>query len=131
MMPESNGNGQVLAAGLNDHLPPQNLEAERLVLSALMMDQSEFETVLAILTPHDFYREAYQAVFRAMIDVHRAGLPPDAVHVAEELQLQSSTSRWAVSGSWRTSPAPHPMPPTSDSTLRSCDRNRSRNRQHR
>jgi len=104
-----NGNGNGHAAGLNDHLPPQDLEAEKRVLSALMIDDTEFEAVRAILSPEDFWRESHQAVFQAMIDARRAGNPPDAVFVAEELMRQK---RYQSLGSERflldiASAAPH------------------------
>src|SRR5262245_54999541 len=54
------GNGPFAQAGgaLSDHLPPQNLEAERSVLGGILLDNDVLHEIAQFLTPEDFYRDA-------------------------------------------------------------------------
>ena len=47
-------------------IPPQNLEAEESILSAILLDNSTLLDVLEILTPEDFYRSAHAKIFAAI-----------------------------------------------------------------
>jgi replicative DNA helicase len=88
----SNGNGngghRMSSAGggsLSDHLPPQNLEAERCVLGGILLDNEVLHDIAQFLTAADFYRDAHQTVFRAITDLYDQGKAIDAVTLAEEL----------------------------------------------
>jgi Protein of unknown function (DUF3987)/DnaB-like helicase N terminal domain len=83
---EANGNG---AATLNDHLPPQNLEAERSVLGAILIDGSLIAPIMAVLDVEDLYRDAHQMVYRVMRDLHENGVPIDPITVSDELQRRN------------------------------------------
>lgn len=86
-----NGNGSApfsKGAGvgaLTDHLPPQNLEAERCVLGGILLDNEVLHDIAQFLTPDDFYREAHQTIFRAVSDLYDKGKAIDAVTLADEL----------------------------------------------
>ncbi len=80
-----NGNGQAIAVGLANELPPQNLEAERWLLSALLIDNEKFPEVLQHVSADDFYRDAHQIYFRAMVAIYERGDPVDPISVTEEL----------------------------------------------
>jgi len=69
----------------NQELPPQNLEAERWLLSALMIDNEKFPEVLQEVSPEDFYRSAHEIYFRAMVAIYERGDPVDPISLAEEL----------------------------------------------
>jgi len=47
-------------------LPPQNLEAEQMVLGAVLIENSAIETVSDILSPDDFYKDAHRRIFGIM-----------------------------------------------------------------
>lgn len=51
-------------------LLPQDLEAEKAVLGALMMEPEKMGTVQAILNANDFYLTAHQVIFQAMEEVY-------------------------------------------------------------
>ena len=53
-------------------VPPHNLEAERSVLGAVLLDERHLVTLLGDerLRPEHFYREQHQTVFAAMISLH-------------------------------------------------------------
>jgi DnaB-like helicase N terminal domain len=56
----------------NSLLPPHNLEAERSVLGAVLLDERHLNTLLADeqLRPEHFYREQHGLVFAAMLHLH-------------------------------------------------------------
>ncbi|MFO0889852.1 MAG: replicative DNA helicase [Isosphaeraceae bacterium] len=87
----SDGNGTGTAytkmsnGSLSDHLPPQNLEAERSVLGGILLDNEVMHDVAQFLTPDDFYREAHQTIYRAISDLYDQGKAVDAVTLADEL----------------------------------------------
>ena len=69
-------------------VPPHNLEAERSVLGAILLDERHLATLLADerLRPEHFYREAHEAVFAAMLALHERGSAIDHLTVAEVLR---------------------------------------------
>jgi replicative DNA helicase len=75
------------AAGgsLSDHLPPQNLEAERSVLGGILLDNEVLHEIVGFLSVEDFYRDAHQVIFRAIRDLYDLGKPVDAVTLSDEL----------------------------------------------
>lgn len=79
-------NGAAASSGLADELPPQNLEAERGVLAGILLDNSQIDAVLDIMSDVDFYRDTHQVIFRAMVRIHERGEPIDAVSLMEELR---------------------------------------------
>ena len=74
-----------------DRLPPQNIEAEQSVLGSLLIDPDAMIKVGSFLTPEDFYREAHQAIYRAMVELHERRLPVDLITVVDELTRQDQS----------------------------------------
>jgi replicative DNA helicase len=72
---------------------PVNLDAERFVLAAVMMDDSQFLPVAASIQPEDFSLEKHRRIFARMASLYERGERIDRVSVAEELmrhnQLES------------------------------------------
>jgi replicative DNA helicase len=70
------------------NLPPQNIEAERAVLGALLLDggRAVVDLVATYLTPQDFYRARHGEIYEAVLTLARRGSPVDAVTLATELQ---------------------------------------------
>lgn len=66
-------------------LPPQNLEAERWVLGAILIDPSTMHDVAEILEPDDFYRDAHQILYKTIRDLYDCGKAYDTVGLADEL----------------------------------------------
>ena len=65
----------------------QNLEAERSVLGAVLLDERILHAVLDVgLQDDDFYRPAHGRVFAAMRALHSAGEAIDHLTVAAHLQ---------------------------------------------
>jgi replicative DNA helicase len=71
-------------------IPPHNLEAEKSVLGAVLLDERHLYGLLVEehLRPEHFYREQLGAVFSAMIDLHETDRKIDHLTVAETLRQQ-------------------------------------------
>jgi replicative DNA helicase len=67
-------------------LPPQNIEAEQMVLGAVLIENGVIETVSDILVPEDFYREAHRRIFAAMLDMADAREAIDLVTLTDALR---------------------------------------------
>jgi replicative DNA helicase len=65
--------------------PPHDLEAERAVLGALLLDGESF-THLAELSPADFYHPGHGILFETLRDLRTRGEPSDVVTLASELR---------------------------------------------
>lgn len=63
-----------------------DLQAERSVLGSCLIDPDAITRVAPLLNAADFYREAYQFVFSAMLTLADAQRPIDSVTLASELE---------------------------------------------
>jgi len=77
---------------LADRLPPQNVEAEQSVLGSLLIDPDAIIKVGSFLRSEDFYREAHQAIYAAILALHDRRLPADFVTVVDELERREQAS---------------------------------------
>lgn len=68
------------------NVPPQSLEAEESILSAVLIDNSTLLDVIEILTPDDFYRSAHQKIFSAVIELFSRNEPVDLVTLTNILK---------------------------------------------
>ncbi|MGD8327824.1 MAG: replicative DNA helicase [Acidobacteriota bacterium] len=64
---------------------PHNLEAEKSVLGAVLLDNAAVNAAAELLTSEDFYGEAHRLIFGAMCELSEVGAPIDAVTLAERL----------------------------------------------
>lgn len=68
-----------------DRVLPHNLEAERAVLGALLIEDKHRHVAFSILQPHDFYREAHRAIFSAMMQLSQESVTIDLVTLRAKL----------------------------------------------
>jgi replicative DNA helicase len=73
--------------GATAHVPPQNLEAERSVLGAMMVSAASLDPVFADvrLATDDFYRERHRVVYDAVKALYQRDEAVDALTVTEHL----------------------------------------------
>jgi replicative DNA helicase len=67
-------------------LPPQSIEAEESILSAVLLDNGTLLDVLEILAPEDFYRTAHQKIFTAIGELFAKAEPVDLVTLTNILR---------------------------------------------
>ncbi|MEK7579780.1 MAG: replicative DNA helicase [Patescibacteria group bacterium] len=71
---------------LPDKLPPQNLEAERSVLGAILIDKNSIEKVVDMLKAEDFYSRQNQLIYEAMVKLLEKNDPIDILTVTNRLE---------------------------------------------
>ncbi|MBP7776103.1 MAG: replicative DNA helicase [Acidobacteria bacterium] len=64
---------------------PHNLDAERSVLGAVLLDNEAFNTAIAIITPESFFRDAHRRIFERMVQLTERRNAIDFVTLREEL----------------------------------------------
>ncbi|HPB01553.1 MAG TPA: replicative DNA helicase [Bacteroidales bacterium] len=79
-----------LKASALDHgrVPPQAVELEEVILGALMLEQNALNTVIDIIQPDSFYKEAHRYIFEAIQSLFARSSPIDMLTVIEELKKQ-------------------------------------------
>ena len=71
-----------------DHPLPDNLDAERFVLGAIMSTEPAFLQVAGTLSADDFSLEKHKRIFLRMSELHERGEKIDRVTLANELMKQ-------------------------------------------
>ena len=66
-------------------LPPQSIETEASLFSAILIDNQVLSEVIEILRPSDFYKSAHQKIFETIIDLFEKNEPVDLATLANRL----------------------------------------------
>ncbi len=74
---------------LEGSLPPQNLEAEELILGGILMDPEAMGRVVDLIDSKAFYLSAHRDIFQAARVLHSQGKPTDLTTVTSALQDQN------------------------------------------
>ncbi|WP_448520018.1 replicative DNA helicase [Rhodoflexus sp.] len=69
-------------------MPPQALDLEEAVLGALMLERNALTEVIEILQPSAFYKEAHQAIYRAILALFNKSEPVDLLTVVTQLRSE-------------------------------------------
>lgn len=67
-------------------LPPQNIDAEQSVLSAILIDQDAIIKVADLLTAESFYQASHKHIYEAMQQLFEKRQPIDAVTLTNQLK---------------------------------------------
>ena len=78
---------------LLEKMPPHNLEAEQAVLGSMMIDKEAVYTVTGMLQPEDFYKEAHQIIYKALLDLDLKGEPADMITLTEALRQENNLDK--------------------------------------
>ena len=80
--------------------PPQNLEAEEMLLASMMARPDSVPEALGMVSADDLYREGHRLVFEAVVDLYQGGEAIEPLTVIEQLTrsgtLASAGGRNAV-----------------------------------
>ncbi|MEA2144773.1 MAG: replicative helicase [Solirubrobacteraceae bacterium] len=81
-----------MSAVQNIAVPPHNLEAEKSVLGAVLLDERHLHGLLVEehLRPKDFFREAHRHVFAAMMELYENDRKIDHLTIAETLRQRGN-----------------------------------------
>lgn len=79
-------------------LPPQAVEIEEVVLGALMLERDALSTVIDILKPASFYRDAHKLIYEAIVELFNNTEPVDIKTVVHQLRKTGNLD--AVGGAY-------------------------------
>lgn len=68
-----------------ERVPPHNLDAEAAVLGALLLSKEALDTVVQILRPNDFYKQANRTLFEAILTMSTEGQEVDVLTLSHTL----------------------------------------------
>jgi replicative DNA helicase len=71
---------------LSSKIPPHNLEAERAVLGAILLENESLPKAIELLSPTDFYKEGHRKIFSTMLTLFDRSEPVDLLTLSEELR---------------------------------------------
>lgn len=71
-------------------IPPQDVDAEKAVIGAMLLDPSSVTPVLSLLQPEYFYSTANEIIFRAILELNKAGSGIDAITVRHQLKADGN-----------------------------------------
>src|SRR5687768_11548819 len=73
--------------GAGGRIPPHNVEAERSVLGAILLNNEAIHRVIEEgVEDRDFYREAHQKIFGTLVSLSERGQPLDLVTLTNALR---------------------------------------------
>ncbi len=73
--------------------PPNQLEAERCVLGALLLDIQSSSTVFEVLVPEDFYLQQHQLIYSAITNLYDRMTNVDIVLTSDELKKEGALQK--------------------------------------
>ena len=73
------------ATASNERSLPNNLEAERCVLGAILIHNESFNVAAELIDANDFFRDAHRRVFDKMVGLNERGQAIDFVTLKDEL----------------------------------------------
>jgi len=66
-------------------VPPQDIEIEKAVIGAIMLERDSFELVMEILpTPECFYSDAHQKIYKSCCILYNTGNVVDLLTVTDQ-----------------------------------------------
>ncbi len=74
-------------------VPPQNLDAEKSVLGAMLIDEEAIGTAVEILEPAWFYEEAHRTIYEAILDLYNQRKNVDLITLSDKLKTDGSLER--------------------------------------
>ncbi|MFN2385578.1 MAG: replicative DNA helicase [Thermoanaerobaculia bacterium] len=72
---------------------PQNMEAERSVLGAILLDPASLTFAVPILREEDFFPDTHRRIYRAMLDLFQRSSEIDVLTVREELDRTGAVEK--------------------------------------
>jgi replicative DNA helicase len=67
-------------------LPPQNIEAEQMVLGAVLIENDSLNNVMSLLSSEDFYKDIHRRIYAVMIEMFERREAIDLVTLTDSLR---------------------------------------------
>ena len=78
-----------LAQVVEGRVPPNDLSAEKAVLSAILLDNSVIHSIVTEIKEEDFYHPAHQLLYHAMVRLKDDNQPVDLTTLASHLEANA------------------------------------------
>lgn len=79
-----------MAKQISGRIPPQDLEAEKSIIGAILIDKDAIVAISQTLKPQYFYKDAHSEIFSAMFSLFERREPIDLVTLTAELKRKGS-----------------------------------------
>ncbi|EOT39140.1 replicative DNA helicase [Enterococcus columbae] len=76
--------------GLQERIPPQDIEAEQAVLGAIFLDSDALIEAMSQIEPRDFYRRSHQIIYQAMIALNDRSEAIDIITLKAQIEQDQS-----------------------------------------
>jgi len=73
-----------------DRMPPQDIDAEKALLGALMLNKNAIYDVVDIINPDSFYIGKHRFIYEAALSLFNKGVPIDIVSISSELKKKKT-----------------------------------------
>lgn len=73
-----------------ERIPPQNIDAEKSVLGAMMLEKDVLFDTLEVVKEEDFYSEAHREIFAAIWELYKENSAVDLLTVCEKLKKRKA-----------------------------------------
>lgn len=78
-------------------VPPQNLDAEKSILGAILIDENTLVNVAEKIKPADFYDRRHQLIYDAILDLYEKHTPVDLLTLTDRIKKKKKLT--AIGGS--------------------------------
>ncbi|MGC8555036.1 MAG: replicative DNA helicase [Candidatus Acidulodesulfobacterium sp.] len=77
--------------GILNVVPPNSIDAEKALLSAILIDNSQVNSVLGIINPEDFYDSVNAKIFRIISKLSEKNEPIDVITILHSLEKEQDS----------------------------------------
>jgi replicative DNA helicase len=67
-------------------VPPQNIEAEQMVLGSILLDKNSITKIADLLSPEDFYSPVHEKIYKTILELYEKHQPIDILTVTNRLK---------------------------------------------
>lgn len=85
-MPDSKKRDKKDSVAASGKVPPQNLDAEKSLLGAILIDEEVLANVSETVKPDDFYDKRHRSIYDAMLRLYERHKPVDLLTLSDELE---------------------------------------------
>lgn len=89
-MVSQNSNSDSTEVAPGGKLPPQNLDAEKSLLGAILISDSSFPDILERVKERDFYDQNHSLIYKAMATLYSSHRPIDILTLTSELRAEKT-----------------------------------------
>ena len=86
-------NPTMLQESISERTLPQNLEAERSVLGAILLDPAALYLVVPILSEEDFFPDTHRRIYGSMLELSQRSADIDVLTLKEELDRKGAVEK--------------------------------------